>query len=108
MAGLHLAGAADGSAQMIDGVRMPTEITLRLVAELLPYARNSKKHGKKQIAAIAASMKEYGFTNPVLIADGGILAGHGRILAAESIGLQRVPTLDLSHLSEEQRRAYVI
>lgn len=109
MADLRLATAADGADnQMIDGVRMPTAITMRLVAELLPYARNSKKHGPRQVAAIAASMREYGFTNPVLIADGGILAGHGRILAAESIGLKRVPTLDLSHLTPEQRRAYVI
>lgn len=96
------------NAQMIDGVRVPTEISTRLVAELLPYARNSKKHGPKQIAAIAESMKTYGFTNPVLVADGGILAGHGRILAAESLGLRKVPTIDLSHLTPEQRRAYVI
>ena len=109
MADLRIASAEDfEGGQLIDGVRMPTEIVMRLVAELLPYARNSKKHGPKQIAAIAESMKAYGFTNPVLVADGGILAGHGRILAADSLGLRKVPTIDLSHLTPEQRRAYVI
>jgi DNA modification methylase len=105
---LKLAGAQDSGAQMIDGVRIPTEITMRLVAELLPYAKNTKKHGPRQIEAIAASMREVGFTNPVLVADGGILAGHGRILAAQKVGLKRVPTIDLSHLDETQRRALVI
>lgn len=108
MADLKLAGVADSGAQMIDGVRIPTEITMRLVAELLPYAKNTKKHGPRQIEAIAASMREVGFTNPVLVADGGILAGHGRILAAQKVGLKRVPTIDLSHLDETQRRALVI
>ena len=109
MSELRIAGADDaGATQMIDGIRMATEIVMRLVGDLLPYARNSKRHGPKQIAAIAESMREYGFTNPVLIADGGLLAGHGRLLAAEKIGLKRVPTIDLSHLTVEQRRAYVI
>ena len=109
MSELRIAGADDaGATQMIDGIRMATEIVMRPVADLMPYARNTKKHGPKQIAAIAESMREYGFTNPVLIADGGLLAGHGRLLAAEKIGLKRVPTIDLSHLTAEQRRAYVI
>lgn len=109
MADLRIAGADDaGTPQMIDGIRMATEIVMRPVADLMPYARNTKKHGPKQIAAIAESMKTYGFTNPVLVADGGLLAGHGRLLAAEKIGLKRVPTIDLSHLTPEQRRAYVI
>ena len=109
MAGPKFAVVGDGgSSQMIDGVRMPSEIAYRTVAELLPYARNSKKHGKRQVSAIAESMRKYGFTNPVLVADGGILAGHGRILAAEHLGLQRVPTIDLSHLTDAERRAYVI
>ena len=109
MSELRIAGAEDaGSAQMIDGIRMATEIVMRPVADLMPYARNTKKHGPKQIAAIAESMREYGFTNPVLIADGGLLAGHGRLLAAEKVGLKRVPTIDLSHLTQEQRRAYVL
>lgn len=106
---LKLAGADDSGAQFIDGVRMPTEIKLRLVAELLPYAKNSRKHSPAQIEALARSMQgPAGFTNPILIADDGILAGHGRLLAAHKIGLKRVPTIDLSHLSEDERRALVI
>lgn len=105
---LKLAGADDGGSQMLDGVRVPTEVRLVAVEALLPYARNSRNHDKAQVAAIARSMKEVGFTNPLLIADGGILAGHGRLMAAKSIGLSRVPCIDLSHLSEPQRRALVI
>ena len=106
---LRLAGAGDGGpSQMVDGVRMPTEISMRLVAELLPYARNSKKHDAAQVALIANSMKDVGFTNPLLIADGGILAGHGRLLAAQKLGLARVPCIDLSHLDADKRRALVI
>lgn len=105
---LKLAGADDGGSQMLDGVRVPTEVRLVAVDALLPYARNSRNHDKAQVAAIARSMKEVGFTNPLLIADGGILAGHGRLMAAKSIGLSRVPCIDLSHLLEPQRRALVI
>ena len=111
MAGLKLA-TADGAApggQLVDGVRMPTAIVLRLVAELLPYAKNSRKHSPAQIDALARSMQgPAGFTNPLLIADDGILAGHGRLLAAHKIGLRRVPTINLSHLDADQRRALVI
>lgn len=78
------------------------------VAGLLPYAKNSKQHSPAQVTIIAESVKKYGWTNPCLIADGGLLAGHGRILAAKQLGLARVPCIDLSHLSDEQRRAYVI
>ncbi len=88
---LKLAGADDGGSQMLDGVRVPTEVRLVAVDALLPYARNSRNHDKAQVAAIARSRKEVGFTNPLLIADGGILAGHGRLMAAKSIGLSRVP-----------------
>lgn len=84
------------------------EVRLVNVADLVPYARNSRKHEPWQIDLIASSIKEYGWTNPVLVADGGILAGHGRIMAAQKLGLARVPAIDLSHLSETQRRAYVI
>lgn len=105
---LKLAGADDGGSQMLDGVRVPTEVRLVAVDALLPYARNAKTHGKAQVAAIARSMKEVGFTNPLLIADGGILAGHGRLMAAKSLGLTRVPCIDLSHLPEDKRRALVL
>jgi len=105
---LKLAGAEDGGSQMLDGVRVPTEVRLVAVDALLPYARNAKTHGKAQVAAIARSMKEVGFTNPLLIADGGILAGHGRLMAAKSLGLTRVPCIDLSHLPDDKRRALVL
>jgi len=76
---------------------------------LIPYVRNSRTHSDAQVAQIAASIKEFGFTNPVLIdEDGGIIAGHGRTLAARKLGLAEVPCLRLSYLSEAQKKAYVI
>jgi len=79
------------------------------VAALVPYARNSRTHSDQQVAQIAASMREFGFTNPVLVDEaGGIIAGHGRVMAAKSLGLVEVPCIRLSHLSEAQKRAYVI
>lgn len=79
------------------------------VADLIPYARNSRTHSDAQVAQIAASIREFGFTNPVLVDDqGGIVAGHGRVLAAKQIGMDTVPTICVGWLSEKQRRAYVI
>ena len=80
-----------------------------LVADLIPYARNSRTHSDAQISKIAASIKEFGFLNPV-ITDGqnGIIAGHGRVQAAQRIGMDEVPTLEAAHLSEAQKRAYII
>lgn len=76
---------------------------------LVPYARNSRTHSAAQITAVAASITEFGFTNPVLIdADGGIIAGHGRVMAAKQLGRASVPCLRLAHLTPDQRRAYVI
>jgi len=77
--------------------------------DLVPYLSNSRTHSDAQVNQIAASIKEFGFTNPVLI-DGnhGIIAGHGRVLAAQKIGLDEVPCLVLDHLSDEQKRAYII
>ncbi len=76
---------------------------------LIPYARNSRTHSPEQVAQIAASIREFGFTNPILIdADGGIIAGHGRVLAARQLGLATLPCLRLGHLSEAQKRAYII
>lgn len=76
---------------------------------LIPYAKNSRTHSDEQISQIAASIKEFGFTNPILIdAEGGIIAGHGRALAAHRLKMGQVPTICLGHLSETQRRAYVI
>jgi DNA modification methylase len=79
------------------------------VEALVPYARNTRTHSDAQIAQVAASISEFGFTNPVLIdGDGGIIAGHGRALAAKKIGMAEVPCIRLGHLSDAQKRAYVI
>lgn len=81
----------------------------RSVSDLIPYARNARTHSDGQVAQIAASIREFGFTNPVLIdADNGIIAGHGRVLAARKLGLADVPVLVLDYLTDAQRRAYVI
>ena len=79
------------------------------IDKLIPYANNSRTHSAEQIAEIAASIKEFGFKNPILI-DGknGIIAGHGRFMAARKLGLTLVPTLDGSDLTEAQKKAYVI
>jgi DNA modification methylase len=85
------------------------QIEMMAVADLVPYARNSRTHDDAQVAQIAASIREFGFTNPVLIdAQGGIIAGHGRVLAARKLKLEQVPCIMLDHLTETQRRAYVI
>lgn len=77
--------------------------------KLIPYALNSRTHSDKQVAQIASSIKEFGFTNPVLIdKDNGIIAGHGRVMAAEKLGLTEVPCIRLEHLTEAQRKAYII
>ena len=79
------------------------------IGDLIPYARNSRTHSEAQVAQIAASIKEFGFTNPVLIdEDGGIIAGHGRVLAARKLSLDEVPTIALEGLTKTQRQAYVI
>lgn len=82
---------------------------LARVDSLVPYARNARTHSAAQIDKLVALISEYGWTNPVLV-DGerGIIAGHGRVLAARKLGMVEVPTIELSHLSEAQRRAYVI
>lgn len=79
------------------------------VSSLIPYARNSRTHSDEQIAKIAASIKEFGFLNPVIIdGENGIVAGHGRVMAAQKLGMETVPVIEASHLTEAQRRAYVI
>ena len=81
----------------------------RKVSDLVPYARNSRTHSDEQVAQIAASIKEWGFTNPVLIEpDGGIIAGHGRVMAAQRLGLVDVPCVIAEGWTEAQKRAYVI
>jgi hypothetical protein len=77
--------------------------------DLIPYARNSRTHSDEQVAQIAASIKEFGFTNPVLIDDeGGIIAGHGRCMAARKLKLDEVPCIRLTGLTDAQKKAYII
>lgn len=84
-------------------------ITYRQVADLIPYARNSRTHSDEQVAQLAASIREFGWTNPVLVdGENGLIAGHGRVLAARKLGLTEVPVIELGHMTEAQRRAYVI
>lgn len=88
---------------------MKTQIEHLSLDALVPYARNSRTHSPEQIAQVAASIREFGFTNPVLIdAQGGIIAGHGRVMAARTLGLSEVPCIRLGHLTDAQKRAYVI
>jgi DNA modification methylase len=84
-------------------------VDYRKVETLIPYARNPRTHSDAQVAKIAASIVEYGWTNPVLVdGDNGVIAGHGRLAAARRLGLSEVPVIELGHLSPAQKRAYVI
>src|SRR5713226_3170197 len=76
---------------------------------LIPYARNPRSHSDAQVAQIAASIAEFGFNNPILVdTNAGIIAGHGRLLAARKLQIQQVPVIVLDHLSETQKRAYIL
>ena len=84
-------------------------VEYRKVEALIPHARNPRTHTEEQVAKIAASIVEYGWTNPVLVdGDNGVIAGHGRLAAARKLGLPEVPVIELAHLSPTQKRAYVI
>jgi hypothetical protein len=77
--------------------------------KLIPYARNAKKHDEQQVSKLAGSIREFGFNNPVLVdKDNGIIAGHGRVLAAQKLELDEVPCIRLGHLTDTQRRAYIL
>ena len=79
------------------------------VSALIPYAKNSRTHDDAQVAQIAASIKEFGWTNPILVdGDKGVIAGHGRLLAARKLGMAKVPTIELKDMTEAQKKAYVI
>jgi DNA modification methylase len=81
----------------------------RPLESLIPYARNARTHSEGQVAQIAASIREFGWTNPILVdGDNGVIAGHGRLLAARKLGLATVPVIELAGLSDAQRRAYVL
>ncbi len=84
-------------------------VTYRPVSDLTPYANNARTHSERQIARIAASIRTFGFVNPILIdAEGGVVAGHGRLAAARRLGLETVPVIRLDHLTDAEKRAYVI
>ena len=85
------------------------KIEQRNVEELIPYVSNSRTHSDAQVAQIAASIKEFGWTNPILVDAGNtVIAGHGRLLAARKLGMEHVPAIVLDHLSKAQQRALVI
>lgn len=85
------------------------KIEQRKVESLIPYINNSRKHSDEQVSQIAASIKEFGWTNPILVdGDNGIIAGHGRLMAARKLGMDKIPVIELAHLSEAQRKALVI
>src|SRR5712691_940957 len=88
---------------------MAKHIELWLIDKLIPYARNPRTHSEAQIAQIAASIAEFGFNSPILVdSKAGIIAGHGRLLAARKLQLTEVPVIVLDHLTETQKRAYII
>jgi DNA modification methylase len=88
---------------------MARRIELWLIDRLIPFARNPRTHSEAQVAQIAASIAEFGFNNPILVdTQAGIIAGHGRLLAARKLGLTEVPIIVLEHLTEAQKRAYII
>ncbi|TCS98775.1 DNA modification methylase [Tepidimonas ignava] len=89
--------------------KLADRIELRPVEALIPYARNARTHSPEQIDRIAASIAEFGFTNPILVdGENGIIAGHGRLAAARKLGLAQVPVIELAHLSPAQKRAYIL
>ena len=88
--------------------QFPTYKTVK-TSSLIPYARNSRTHSEQQVSKIAASIKEFGFLNPVIVdGNNGIVAGHGRVLAAQKLGMDALPVIEANHLTDAQRRAYVI
>ena len=85
------------------------KIELRAINTLIPYINNSRKHSDEQIDTIAASIKEFGWTNPILVdGNNGLIAGHGRLLAARKLNIDKIPVIELSHLSETQKKALII
>lgn len=93
---------------MVETLTSP-QIEMMPTGSLKPYSGNARTHSKQQVQQIVASIRRFGFTNPVLISDDGeIIAGHGRVRAAAEMGMATVPTLRLSHLTAEERRAYVL
>jgi ParB family chromosome partitioning protein len=85
------------------------EVAYIAITDVIPYANNPRTHSDQQVAQVAASIKEFGFNNPILLDEhNGIIAGHGRLAAAQKLGMDLVPTITLAGLTEAQRKAYVI
>ena len=100
---------AEPAAATDSPIRLPGKLEHWSIDRLRPYERNPRTHSPEQIAKIAASLLEFGWTNPILVdAEAGIIAGHGRLLAARELGMKTVPVIELGHLTEAQRRAYCI
>ena len=94
---------------MSDSPVIPQRFERWPIEQLVPYERNARTHSDEQIARIAASIQEFGFVSPILVdGNNGVVAGHGRLMAAKSLGLREVPVVVVDHLTEAQRRAYVI
>ncbi len=94
-----------------EGLKLTPElkIEIRAIDALIPYVRNARTHSDEQVAQIAGSIKEFGWTNPILVdGENGIIAGHGRLLAARKLGLDKVPVIELANLTEAKRRAYIL
>lgn len=90
-------------------IKNALKISMTETDKLIPYARNSRTHSSEQVAQIAASIKEFGFLNPIIIdGENGIIAGHGRVMAAQKLGLKELPCVEAAHLTDAQRKAYVI
>ena len=88
---------------------MPEQMVRVPIGKLVPYARNARTHSESQIAQIRASLREFGFVNPIIIdSDRNIIAGHGRVLAAKAEGMTEVPCVLVEHLTDAQRRAYIL
>ena len=97
------------SNQPHHGIRFSANIERWPLERLIPHARNARTHSEEQVAQIAGSIAEFGFVNPVLVGDDGVIvAGHGRVMAARKLGLSEAPVIVLSHLTPTQRRALMI
>src|SRR3984957_19677410 len=84
-------------------------VEYRPLEKLIGYVRNARTHSDEQVAEIAASIREFGWTNPILVdGDNGVIAGHGRILAARKLGIDKVPVIELAHMTAIQKQAYII
>jgi hypothetical protein len=106
-------GAPEGSGMhpngLENGSRTGLRVEYRPLESLIPFAGNPREHSDEQVAQIAASIREFGFTNPILLdGENGVIAGHGRVAAARLLDLKTVPCIELGHLTEAQKRAYVI